>query len=73
MTKLVEQALAAISKLPPGTQDELARFVLPLAGDPPTPLTPEESAAVAEAEAELARGERVPPETIQNFWRANGL
>lgn len=73
MTKLVEQAIAAISKLPPETQDELARFMLALAGDPPKPLTREEAAAIAEAEAEIARGEHVPPETIQAFWRAHGL
>jgi hypothetical protein len=44
-----------------------------LAGGAPTPLTPEEAAAIAEAEAEIANGERVPPETIQAFWRAHGL
>ncbi len=73
MTKLVEQAVAAISKLPPETQDDLARLMLSLAAEPPTPLTPDEAAAVAEAEAEIARGERVPSETVQAFWRAHGL
>jgi hypothetical protein len=73
MTKLVEQAIAAISKLPPETQDDIARLMLALAEDPPTPLTAEEADAIAEAEAEIARGERVPPETMQAFWRAHGL
>jgi hypothetical protein len=73
MTKLVEQAVAAISKLPPETQDDLARLMLALASASPTPLTPEEAAVIAEAEAEIARGERVPPETVQEFWRAHGL
>jgi hypothetical protein len=73
MTKLVEQAVAAISKLPPETQDDLARLMLALAGGSPTPLTPEEAAAIAEAEAEIARGERVPPETVQEFWRTHGV
>jgi len=73
MTKLVEQAVAAISKLPPETQDELARFMLALAADAPTPLSEAEAAAIAEAEAEIGRGERAPPETIQAFWRAHGL
>ncbi len=72
MTKL-EQAVAAISKLPPETQDDLARLMLSLAAEPPTPLTPDEATAIAEAEAEIARGERVPPETIQAFWRNHGL
>jgi len=73
MTKLVEQAVAAISKLPPETQDDLARLMLALAEDASVSLTPDEAAAIAEAEAEIARGERVPPETIQAFWRTHGL
>jgi hypothetical protein len=73
VTKLVEQAVAAISQLPPETQDALARLMLALAEGAPTPLTPDEAAAIAEAEAEIANGERVPPETIQAFWRAHGL
>ena len=70
MTKLVQQAVAAISRLPPETQDDIARLMLALTEAGPTPLTPDEAAAIAEAEAEIARGERVPPETIQAFWRA---
>jgi hypothetical protein len=73
MTKLVEQAVAAIAKLPAETQDDLARFMLALASGAPQPLAPEEVTAIAEAEAEIGRGERVPPETIQAFWRAHGL
>ena len=73
MTSLVEQAVAAISQLPPETQDDLARLMLALAESPPTPLTSDEAAAIAEAESELARGERIPPETVQAFWRAHGL
>ena len=73
VTKLVQQAVAAISRLPPETQDDLARLMLALAEGVPTPLIPDEAAAVAEAEAEIARGERVPPETIQAFWRTHGL
>jgi hypothetical protein len=70
VTKLVEQAVAAISQLPPETQDDIARLMLALAEAPPTPLTADETAAISEAEVEIARGERVPPETIQAFWRA---
>lgn len=73
MTKLVEQAVAAISQLPPETQDDLARLMLALAENASTPLTVDEAAAIAEAEAEIGRGERVPTETIQAFWRAHGL
>jgi hypothetical protein len=73
MTRLLEQAVAAISRLPPETQDDLARLMLALAEDAPTSLTSDEAAAIAEAEAEIARGERVPAETIAAFWRAHGL
>ena len=72
MTKLVQQAVAAISQLPPETQDDIARLMLALAESPLTPLTQDEAAAIAEAEAEIARGERVHAETIQAFWPAHG-
>jgi hypothetical protein len=73
VTKLVQQAIAAISLLPAETQDDLARLLLALAEGAPAPLTADEAAAISEAEAEIARGERVPAETIQAFWRAHGL
>jgi hypothetical protein len=73
MTKLVQQAVAAISKLPPETQDELARFMLALAGGAATPLMSEEAAAIAEAEAEIGRGERVAPETMRAFWHSRPM
>jgi hypothetical protein len=37
----------------------------------PATLTPDEVAAIAEAEAEIERGERVPPQIIDEFWRAH--
>jgi hypothetical protein len=69
VTKLFEQAAAAIGRLPPETQDDLARLMLALAKNAPVPLTDEEAAAIAEAEAEIGRRERVPSETVQAFWR----
>jgi hypothetical protein len=33
MTKLLEQALEAVRRLPPESQDEIARAILTLAGD----------------------------------------
>jgi hypothetical protein len=72
VTKLVEKAVAAISQLPPETQDDLARLMIALAEGAPT-LTSDEAVAIAEAEAEISRGERVPPETIKAFWRAHGV
>jgi hypothetical protein len=37
------------------------------------PLTSDEVAAIAEAEAEIERGERVSSESIDAFWRKHGL
>jgi hypothetical protein len=71
VTKLFEQAVAAIGQLPPETQDDLARLMLALVQGLPTPLSSDEAAAIAEAEAEIARGERVPPDVIQAFWQAH--
>ena len=74
MTEIMKQALAAASQLPPERQDELARYLLALSQqriDPP--LTADEAAAITEAEAELARGERAPQDQIEELWRRNGL
>ena len=37
------------------------------------PLTADEAEAIAEAEAEIARGEPISHEVIEEFWRAQGL
>ncbi len=71
MTKLLEQAIDAVRRLPPETQDDLGRFLLELASD--APLHPDEIAALDEAEAEVARGERASPERVRAFWRSHGL
>jgi hypothetical protein len=73
MSALVDQAIEAVRKLPQDTQDEVARLMLALAADIPAQLEHDELAAINEAEAEIARGELVPPSVIQAFWRAHGL
>lgn len=63
-----------MQSLPQERQDELARYVLALserAG--PLPHSADEAAAIAEAEAELARGVIAPPAEVAAFWRRNGL
>jgi hypothetical protein len=70
-TKLFEQAVAAIRQLPPETQDDMARMLLALVGREPTSLTTDDVAAVAEAEVEIGRGERVTSEIVQAFWYAH--
>jgi predicted transcriptional regulator len=71
MTELMTKALEALRKLPDERQDELAPFLLALADE--EPLTEADKAAIAEAEAELARGEHVAPETMRAFWAKHGL
>lgn len=53
MTRLLEQAVEAVSAMPADVQDEFARVLLRLAGveQPPIALTPGEDADLAEAEA----------------------
>lgn len=75
MTELMKQALQALTRLPPERQDDLARYLLELVGDAHLPyvLTDEERAAIDEAEAQLARGEHVPDDTMRAFWSRHGL
>lgn len=71
MSKLLEQAIDLVRSLPEATQDDVARFLMDLADDPLPTLNPDEAAAIAEAEAEIARGESVPAETMKAFWRTH--
>lgn len=74
MTELMKQALAAASQLPPERQEDLARYLLALSQrTSDIELTADDAQAIAEAEVELARGERVLPDQINAFWRRNGL
>jgi len=59
MTELLEQAVQTARKLPVEMQDDLARMMLTYAGhdEPVIELTQEEAADLAEAQAEMARGE----------------
>ena len=70
MTRLLEQAFDKVSTLPDAQQDELARVMLQLAGvdQPPIQLTPEEEADLAEADAEIARGELATAEEVRAMW-----
>jgi hypothetical protein len=74
MTRLLEQAFNKVATLPDAEQDELARVLLELAGvdQPPIQLTPEEDADLAEAEAEIARGELASPEEVSAMWKKHG-
>jgi hypothetical protein len=69
MTKLLERAVDSVRTLPPEVQDELARLLLQVAGEeqPVILLTPEERADLAEADAEIARGEFATDEQMRSI------
>jgi hypothetical protein len=69
MTKLLEHAVDSVRALPPEVQDELARLLLQVAGEeqPVIQLTAEERAGLAEADAEIARGEFATDEQISSM------
>lgn len=76
MTKLLEEAVATVRCLPPEMQDHIARAMLAFASEESGEvyiLTPEEVAAIAEAEAEIARGEGIGGKKLQAFWRSLGV
>lgn len=72
MTKLLEHAVDSVRALPPEVQDELARLLLQVAGEeqPVILLTSEERADLAEADAEIARGEFATDEQIVRSWQS---
>ena len=69
MTKLLDHAVDSVRTLPPEVQDELARLLLQVAGEeqPAILLTPEERADLAEADAEIARGEFATDEQMRSI------
>lgn len=75
MTRLLEQAVEAVSALPDEAQDDLARILLQLAGfdQPPYELTPEEAADVDASLAEAGRGEFATEEEVRAVWAKHGL
>jgi hypothetical protein len=76
MTKLFEQAIESVRRLPPDAQDEIGRLVLHLAGDeapPPIQLTPAEDASFDESFAQAERGEFAPEQEMRAIWAKHGL
>jgi hypothetical protein len=76
MTKLLEDALAAVRDLPPANQDEIAHAILRLTGrddEPPVALSAEERAAIAASKIAAARGEFASDEQVRAAWAKHGL
>lgn len=75
MTRLLEQAVAAVRVLPDDVQDDLARTLLQLAGveQPFYELTPEEAADIDASMAEAERGEFATDEEVRSMWAKHSL
>ena len=67
MTKLMEQALEAVRDWPTELQDDAAELLLALdrIGPGPFSASPEELAAIDEALAQVARGERATDAEVE--------
>jgi hypothetical protein len=76
MTKLLDEALEAVRRLPSRDQDDIARAIMQLAGSgPPAPivLSPEEREAIARSKAAADRGEFASDEQVGAVWAKHGL
>jgi hypothetical protein len=71
MTKLLEQALAAVTRLPPDTQDEIARAMLHLAssGEGPEEIDAGHLSAVLEGLAQAKRHEFAGDAEVEAAFR----
>ncbi len=75
MTELLDRALQTVRALPPATQDALARILLQLTGNDPSPLqlTANEEATFNASFAEADRGEFASDDEIKAIWAKHGL
>ncbi|WP_019966349.1 hypothetical protein [Pannonibacter phragmitetus] len=77
MTKLLEQALDQVRRLPPEQQDELACVLLSLAGSEDDmavyELDPEEIASLSISRSQAARGEFASDDHVRAVWAKHGL
>ena len=70
MTKLLEQALEAVRRLPAESQDEIARAMLHLARDPePEPIDPAHLSDVLESLAQAKRREFASDAEVEAAFR----
>ena len=75
VTKLLDQALEAVRKLPRDMQDDIARVVLQLAQEDTAPvaLSSEERDAISKSKAAAERGEFATDEQVRAVWAKHGL
>jgi hypothetical protein len=76
MTKLLDEALEAVRRLPSHDQDDIARAIIQLAGSDlaaPVPLSPEEREAIARSKVAASNGEFATDEQVRAVWAKHGL
>jgi predicted transcriptional regulator len=75
MTKLLDEAIAKVRKLPEKDQDELAVALLSMAGADAAamPLDDETRAAIREGLAQAERGEFVSDEVVAKSDKRHGI
>jgi hypothetical protein len=76
MTKLLDEAVDAVRRLPSDDQDDIARAMMQLAGSDlhaPVVLSPEEREAIARSKAAADRGEFATDEQVRAVWAKHGL
>ncbi len=74
MTKLLERAIEAARCLPPDNQDDIARAMLSLIGDPSEPeeIDPADLAEILEGLAQARRGEFASEADVEAAFRRFG-
>jgi hypothetical protein len=75
MTKLLDEAMGVLRRLPPQDQDEIARMIIELTGEggPAISLSPDEKAAIARSKIAAARGEFATEAQVRSVWEKHGL
>ena len=76
MTRLLDEAVEAVRRLPSDDQDDIARAIMQLAGSDlaaPIALSPEERQAIARSKAAAGRGEFATDEQVRAVWAKHGL
>jgi hypothetical protein len=76
MTKLLDEAVEAVRRLPSDDQDDIARAIIQLAGSglaAPVVLSPEEREAIARSKVAASRSEFATDEQVRAVWAKHGL
>jgi hypothetical protein len=76
MTKLLDEAVEAVRRLPSDDQDDIARAIMQLAGSAlaaPVILSPEKREAIGRSRVAARRGEFATDEQVRAVWAKHGL